>query len=101
MQLDLQEGQSESGPASAIQTSPYSRVIFLELNQTPVVNLFSPTVVDVDCDFSEPEVILSSSSGNLYVLTWDGQHRQGFPKTVHSISGRVCLSTSGILIIDC
>ncbi|RUS73497.1 hypothetical protein EGW08_018737 [Elysia chlorotica] len=57
--------------------------------KSPVFNLFSPTVVDVDCDFSESEIIIGSSSGSLYVLTWDGKHRQGFPQTFGSISGRL------------
>ncbi|KAK3731897.1 hypothetical protein RRG08_043232 [Elysia crispata] len=89
LHLDVQEGQSKAKPASVIKTSPFARVVFLELQQSPVFNLFSPTVIDVDCDFSQSEIIVGSSSGTLYMLTWDGQHRQGFPRTFGSISGRL------------
>lgn len=89
LQSDFQDNHGKSGAAPAIKVSPYARVIFLELNQTPVVSLFKPTVVDLDCDFSQAEIIIGSSSGNLYVLTWDGQQRKGFPQTFGSISGRI------------
>ncbi|GFO47581.1 protein defective in exine formation 1-like [Plakobranchus ocellatus] len=86
MRAGLQDRDRKTGPPAA---ADFTRIVFLELQQTPVVTLFSPTVADLEADFGLSEIVIGSSSGNVYVLTWAGQHRLGFPQTFASVSGRI------------
>uniref|UniRef100_A0A0B7AVA1 DEX1 C-terminal domain-containing protein n=1 Tax=Arion vulgaris TaxID=1028688 RepID=A0A0B7AVA1_9EUPU len=88
--LDLKQLQiSKSHGDTVVQDLSFIKLFYLELSQTPVMTLFTPTVIDVDGNFREPEIIIGLTSGNLYVLSLDGKHRPGFPVTVGSISGRI------------
>ncbi|KAK0053028.1 protein DEFECTIVE IN EXINE FORMATION 1 [Biomphalaria pfeifferi] len=71
------------------QEVSFIKMFFLELSESPVFNLFTPTVIDIDGNFGPPEIITGLSSGQLYVLSLEGSHRAGFPLTFANISGRV------------
>ncbi|XP_041353729.1 protein DEFECTIVE IN EXINE FORMATION 1-like isoform X2 [Gigantopelta aegis] len=75
------------------------QVIFkvcLELSELssefPAFLLFSPTVIDLDSNGGELEIIIGSSTGNLHILTHSGQLRAGFPKSLHSLQGQVSVA---------
>ncbi|KAH9495922.1 hypothetical protein Btru_013685 [Bulinus truncatus] len=78
-----------SGNKNEKQQIPFIKLFFLELAESPVLNLFTPTVVDLDGDYGSPEIITGLSSGRLYILSLEGSHRNGFPQTFTNISGRV------------
>jgi hypothetical protein len=58
-------------------------------SEFPAYNLFAPTVVDIDGDFSALEIILGTSAGNLFVLDHTGLVKNGWPKSSGSIHGQV------------
>ena len=55
----------------------------------PAYNLFTPTVVDIEGDFSAMEIILGTSAGNLFILDHHGKVKEGWPKSSGSIHGQV------------
>ncbi|XP_067682032.1 uncharacterized protein [Haliotis asinina] len=69
------------------------RHVYLDLTQVyaqfPAFALFSPTVIDLDSNGSDLEVLLATSAGNLHVLDKFGHQRKGFPKNMNSLHGQV------------
>lgn len=58
----------------------------------PAYNLFTPTVVDIDGDFSEMEIVLGTSAGNLFILDHMGTVKNGWPKSSGSIHGQITVA---------
>ncbi|VDI06153.1 Hypothetical predicted protein [Mytilus galloprovincialis] len=58
----------------------------------PAYNLFTPTVVDIQGDFSPLEIVLGTSAGNLYMLGHTGQVIDGWPKSSGSIHGQITVA---------
>ncbi|XP_063426798.1 uncharacterized protein LOC134710372 [Mytilus trossulus] len=58
----------------------------------PAYNLFTPTVVDIQGDFSPLEIVLGTSAGNLYMLDHTGQVKDGWPKSSGSIHGQITVA---------
>lgn len=69
------------------------KTLHLELTKVsseyPGYVLSSPTVVDLDSDDSELEIVLGTSAGQLHVIqAWHG-YREGFPIPMDALSGQV------------
>jgi hypothetical protein len=64
------------------------------LSEFPAFNLFSPTVVDLDSDGSELEIVVALSTGNIHAFTPStlsntGKQRTGFPMAYNTVHGQV------------
>ncbi|BFZ24522.1 hypothetical protein BsWGS_27561 [Bradybaena similaris] len=90
--VDLKQLRVNKNLAIVDQDSSATTIFHLELSQTPLFNLFSPTVVDLDGNFGDPEIIIGLSSGNLYIMSVGGIQRSGFPRNMGPISGRIAVA---------
>lgn len=65
------------------------------LSEFPAFNLFSPTVINLDGDGGEMEVITALSTGNIHAFSPSSIHvsgqRKGFPLSHNTIHGQVFL----------
>ncbi|CAG5126243.1 unnamed protein product [Candidula unifasciata] len=93
--VDLKQLKVHKNLAVTNQDASAVRTVFLELSQTPVFNLFTPTVMDLDGNFGEAEIITGLSSGNLCVMSLDGVQRSGYPRNIGPISGRITIAELG------
>jgi hypothetical protein len=57
----------------------------------PAYNIFSPTVIDLDGEGGQLEIILGTSAGSLFVFNHDGSERKGWPVNQNTIHGQVSL----------
>ncbi|CAL1529969.1 unnamed protein product [Lymnaea stagnalis] len=90
--LDLKKLQTVTeapGKKHEKGSESYTQIFFLEISEAPVFSLFTPTVLDLDGNFGPPEIVIGLTSGSLFVLSTEGEHRTGFPKTLKNISGTV------------
>lgn len=55
----------------------------------PAYNIFSPTVIDLDVDGGQLEVIMGTSAGSLFVFNQDGSVRTGWPVSQNTIHGQI------------
>lgn len=55
----------------------------------PAYNIFSPTVIDLDVDGGQLEVIMGTSAGSLFIFNQDGSVRTGWPVSQNTIHGQV------------
>ena len=58
----------------------------------PAYVLFSPTVIDMDRNGGEMEIVVGTSAGNVHVIQIDNsvvRDRQGFPYSMGVIHGQV------------
>ncbi|KAL8592584.1 hypothetical protein ACOMHN_026514 [Nucella lapillus] len=67
------------------------------LSEFPAFNLFSPTVVDLDGDGGEMEVVVGLSTGNIHAFTpssfrLTGTQRTSFPLTFNTVHGQVTVT---------
>ena len=62
---------------------------FQKSSSFPAYVLFSPTVIDLDRDGGELDIVIGTSAGNLHVFNSNGQHRNGFPYSMGTIHGQV------------
>ncbi|XP_076442977.1 uncharacterized protein LOC143281614 [Babylonia areolata] len=78
-----------------------SASFYLELTQVlsdfPAFNLFSPTVVDLDGDGSELEVVVGLSTGSVHAFTPSvfrqaGTQRPSFPLSFNTVHGQVTVT---------
>ena len=51
--------------------------------------LNSPTLIDLDGNGSDLEIVIGTSGGHVHVLNADGAPRRGFPIITDSIQGQV------------
>ncbi|ESO96510.1 hypothetical protein LOTGIDRAFT_159926 [Lottia gigantea] len=58
----------------------------------PTYNLFTPTVIDLDGESSDLEIIVGTSSGEVHVLTSQGQQRKGFPYDGNPLHGQITVA---------
>ena len=65
--------------------------VFQKSSSFPAYVLFSPTIVDLDKDGGDLEIVIGTSAGNLYVFNSKGIHRTGFPYSMGTIHGQVCI----------
>lgn len=55
----------------------------------PAYNIFSPTVIDLDVDGGQLEVIMGTSAGSLFIFNQDGSVRTGWPVSQNTIHGQI------------
>ena len=72
------------------------------LSEYPAFNLFSPTIIDLDGNGGEMEVVVALSTGNIHVFTpstfkQSGQ-RHGFPLSHNTVHGQVWLLFSSMVL---
>ena len=61
--------------------------------------LNSPTLIDLDGNGSNLEIIIGTSGGHIHVLNSDGSSRVGFPVTTDSVHGQVFIKFPELLPI--
>ncbi|XP_005093156.1 protein DEFECTIVE IN EXINE FORMATION 1 [Aplysia californica] len=74
----------------------YTNTIYLELKQNASHLLFSPVVADIDGTSSAPEIVIGTSTGNVYAVSLDGKHRKGFPKSLGPLSGKITAANMNV-----
>ena len=47
-------------------------------------------MIDLDKDGGDLDIVIGTSTGNLYVFDGNGQHRKDFPYSMGTIHGQVC-----------
>ncbi|KAK3608630.1 hypothetical protein CHS0354_042629 [Potamilus streckersoni] len=72
------------------------KTIFLDLttrsSSFPAYALFSPTVIDIDGDGSEMEIVIGTSAGSLHVIDTAGKQKPGFPVLKNTFHGQVTVA---------
>ncbi|XP_048732051.2 uncharacterized protein LOC125648988 isoform X2 [Ostrea edulis] len=66
----------------------------------PAYNIFSPTVIDLDAEGGQLEIIMGTSAGSLFIFNHDGSERKGWPVSQNTIHGQITaadLSGDGVV----
>ena len=67
-----------------------SNFVLLQVKSAfPGFLLNSPTLIDLDGNGSDSEIVIGTSGGHVHVLNSDGTTRRGFPITTDSLHGQV------------